>query len=47
MIRTHFGLPESRLILCAISFGFADPDHPANTFRTERAALGEIYDPRG
>lgn len=47
MIRDHFDLPKSRLILCAISFGYADPDHPANNFRTERAGLSEIYDPRG
>ncbi|WP_306116905.1 MULTISPECIES: nitroreductase [unclassified Roseovarius] len=47
VIRRHFDLPEDRLILCAISFGYADPDHPANGFRTERAELGEIYDPRG
>ncbi len=46
MIRTHFDLPESRLILCAISFGWPDPDPPANTFRTTRADLSEIYDPR-
>ena len=47
VIRRHFDLPEDRLILCAISFGYADPDHPANGFRTERAELGEIFDPRG
>lgn len=47
VIRTHFGLPESRLILCAISFGYANDDHPANTFRTARADLGDVYDPRG
>ena len=47
MIRAHFDLPETRLILCAISFGYPDPDHPANSFRTERADLTEIYDPRG
>lgn len=47
MIRRHFDLPETRLILCAISFGYADPDHAANGFRTERAELDEIYDPRG
>lgn len=47
MIRAHFGLPESRLILCAISFGLPDTDHPANSFRTTRADLSEIYDPRG
>jgi len=47
LIRTHFELPEDRLILCAISFGYGDPDHPANGFRTARAELGDIYDPRG
>jgi len=47
MIRAHFDLPETRLILCAISFGYVDPDHPANGFRTERASLSEFYDPRG
>ena len=47
VIRSHFNLPGTRLILCAISFGYADEDHPANSFRTERAALDEIYDPRG
>lgn len=47
MIRTHFNLPESRLILCAISFGWPDTNHPANAFRTSRAALDDIYDPRG
>jgi nitroreductase len=47
MIRAHFGLPETRLILCAISFGYGDPDHPANRFRTERAGLDEILDLRG
>lgn len=47
LIRAHFGLPETRNILCAISFGYPDPDHPANQFRTERAALDEILDLRG
>ncbi|WP_294606730.1 nitroreductase [Roseovarius sp.] len=46
MIRAHFDLPDSRLILCAISFGWPDPDHAANSFRTSRADLSEIYDPR-
>ena len=40
-------LPEDRDVLCAISFGYPDTDHPANSFRTERAELGDIYDPRG
>lgn len=47
LIRRHFDLSEDRLILCAISLGYADADHPANTFRTARADLGDIYDPRG
>jgi nitroreductase len=47
MIRAHFDLPESRLILCAISFGLPDTDHPANNFRTSRAELDEVLDLRG
>jgi len=47
MIRRHFDLSDSRLILCAISFGWPNPDHPANRFRTTRAGLGEVLDLRG
>ncbi|WP_299660010.1 nitroreductase [uncultured Ruegeria sp.] len=43
-LHRYFEIPEDRLILCAISFGYADKDHPANSFRTERAALSEIID---
>ena len=43
-IRDHFDLTGDRMILCAISFGYADEDHPANAFRTTRAPLGEILD---
>ena len=46
MIRSHFDLPETRQIQCAISFGYADLDHPANGFRTERAGIGDILDLR-
>ncbi len=42
-----FNIPEDRLVLCAISFGYADPDHPANGFRTGRADVDEIVDWRG
>lgn len=45
-IRDHFGLDDSRVVLCAISFGYEDPDHPANRFRTERAHLDEVLDMR-
>lgn len=42
LVREHFGLPADRRIVCGISFGYADPDHPANGFRTRRAALSEV-----
>ncbi len=47
MIRAYFDLPQNRLILCAISLGYQDRSAPENRFRTPRAALSEIYDPRG
>jgi nitroreductase len=46
-IRAHFELPERRLILCAISFGWPDAAHPVNRFRTTRAGLDDILDLRG
>ncbi|HBS50007.1 MAG TPA: nitroreductase [Rhodobacteraceae bacterium] len=46
-LRDWFDLPEDRPVLCAISFGYGDPEHPANAFRTERAEVGDIVDWRG
>lgn len=43
-LRRYFDIPEDRMILCAISFGYADKHHPANGFRTDRADLSEIVD---
>lgn len=40
-VRGHFGLPDERLVVCGISFGYEDKTHPANGFRTTRAALEE------
>jgi nitroreductase len=40
-IRSYFGLPEERLVLCGISFGYEDKQHRANGFRTRRAAVSE------
>ena len=40
-IRSHFGLPEDRRVVCAISFGFAEAGHPANGFRTTRASIDD------
>jgi nitroreductase len=41
-VRTHFELPEDRLVVCAVSFGYADDAHPANGFRTSRATLPDV-----
>lgn len=40
-------IPEDRIILCAISFGYADPDHPANGFRTTRAPQSDFVTWKG
>ncbi|WP_241032370.1 nitroreductase [Rhodococcus pseudokoreensis] len=41
-IREHFGIADDRKILVGISFGYADLDHPANSYRTARATLDEV-----
>ncbi|MDV8001818.1 nitroreductase [Rhodococcus sp. IEGM 1408] len=41
-VREHLGIGEDRLIVCGIAFGYADAEHPANTFRAERADLGDV-----
>nr|WP_321252004.1 nitroreductase [uncultured Ruegeria sp.] len=46
-LHRFFQIPDDRLILCAISFGYPDRDHPANGFRTNRAGVDEIVDWRG
>jgi nitroreductase len=41
-VRAHFAIPEEERILAAISFGYEDKAHPANAFRTNRAALDDF-----
>jgi nitroreductase len=41
-VRQYFNLPDDRRIVCGISFGYEDPDHAANKFRTRRANLDEV-----
>lgn len=41
-VRDWFAIPANRRIVCAISFGYADDDHPANGFRTKRAPLDQV-----
>jgi nitroreductase len=40
-LHRHFAIPETRAVVCGVSFGYADPDHPANGFRTRRADISE------
>lgn len=47
LIRRHFGLPDDRVILCAITFGYADTEHPVNNYRTDREDVGDILTLRG
>ena len=40
-IREFFGIPADRQVLLAISFGYPDCNHPANSFRRNRATISE------
>ncbi|MDN5858414.1 MAG: nitroreductase family protein [Pseudonocardia sp.] len=40
-VREHFGLPQSRRVVCGISFGLPDPSDPANRFRTARVPVAD------
>jgi nitroreductase len=42
VVREHFGLPNERRVVCGISFGYAEREHPVNRFRTDRASLEEV-----
>ena len=44
IIRSHFRIPKNRLIQTAITFGYENKDHPANGFRTQRAAIEDVVD---
>ncbi|UIX31978.1 nitroreductase [Streptomyces sp. GQFP] len=38
-VREFFDIPETRRIVCGVSFGYEDTTHPANSFRTGRDPL--------
>jgi nitroreductase len=42
IVRGQLELPADRKVVCGISFGFEDPAHPANRFRTTRAPLESV-----
>lgn len=37
-VKEFLGMPETEMLFCGIALGHGDPDHPANAFRTARAA---------
>jgi nitroreductase len=41
-IRDQFKIPADRMVVCGISFGYEDAEHPVNRFRTTRAPLSEV-----
>ena len=41
-VRSYFGLPENRKLVCGITFGYAQREHPINQYRTERAPTDEV-----
>ncbi|MFT4265437.1 MAG: nitroreductase [Nocardioides sp.] len=41
VVHEHLGVPADRDVVCAVSYGYPDLDHPANAFRTERASIDE------
>jgi len=40
-MREFFKIPDDRLIVLGASFGYPDPTHPANSFRSRRAPVGD------
>jgi nitroreductase len=41
-LRAHLQLPQERQVVCGISFGYEDAEHPANAFRTRRADVADV-----
>ncbi|MDA4084770.1 Nitroreductase NfnB [Mycolicibacterium hassiacum DSM 44199] len=44
VLRRELELGDDRTIVCGISFGYPDPGHPANSFRTSRAPVDQVVD---
>lgn len=40
-LRDWFDLPETRRVVCAIAFGYPDPEHPSASFTSRRAAVAD------
>lgn len=42
VLREQLGIPDEEQVLVGVSFGWPDPDHPANGFRTERVEVADV-----
>jgi nitroreductase len=42
VVRKHFGIGDDRRVVCGISFGYPDREHKVNSYRTNRAQLGDV-----
>lgn len=42
--RKRLNLPQHRLVVAGVSFGYADPNHPTTRFRTSRAELTDVVE---
>lgn len=43
-LRDWFGIDADRLILCGIAMGYAETEHPANSYRTAREPVAALLD---
>jgi len=41
-LREFFGLTSDRKVVCGISFGYAEREHPIHSYRMQRADLSEV-----
>jgi len=42
IIRQHLPIPETEVVICGMSLGYADPDAPENQLRSERSPAAEF-----
>ena len=42
LAKSLLGIDPARQVVCGISFGYEDTVHPANSYRTRRADLGDV-----
>ena len=41
LVKAQLGIAPDRLMVCGISFGYGDRNHPANSYRTPRAGVDD------